>query len=304
MKKHKKNLYLWFTLVELIIVITILAILATIAFISFKNYTGNARDGNRLTTLSNLQTWLNLYEVKTSSFPMPDDVYWTWVYDNNWEEIQLNYVWFIKNNISRAVNVNTIPLDPKTNDNYIYWISYNKKYYQIATVLENDVSYHMLPITYANSNNKAKVIWNYWWLITKWNTIYNIPSLIFNNRWKVTLTGNIYFVANNSDNLPYTVDWNTSIQNSDTQSILQLVTGKPSLSVTWVTLPQTTTEFESNSWVYTQLWYNLNTVWKTIFWEEYQWNFPEEEIVNSPPTQDCIFWEWNTSGSIFWECSL
>ena len=44
-----------FTLVELIIVITILAILATIAFISFKNYAGNARDGNKLTTLSNIE---------------------------------------------------------------------------------------------------------------------------------------------------------------------------------------------------------------------------------------------------------
>ena len=44
-----------FTLVELIIVITILAILATISFISFKNYAGNARDGNKLTTLSNIE---------------------------------------------------------------------------------------------------------------------------------------------------------------------------------------------------------------------------------------------------------
>ncbi|MGE4444044.1 MAG: type II secretion system protein [Candidatus Altimarinota bacterium] len=54
-----------FTLVELIIVITILAILATIAFISFQGYSGNARDGNKLTTLSNIETGLNLYQVKT-----------------------------------------------------------------------------------------------------------------------------------------------------------------------------------------------------------------------------------------------
>ncbi len=49
-----------FTLVELIIVITILAILATISFISFKNY---ARDGNKLTTLSNIEKWLSLYQI-------------------------------------------------------------------------------------------------------------------------------------------------------------------------------------------------------------------------------------------------
>lgn len=304
MKKHKKNLYLWFTLVELIIVITILAILATIAFISFKNYTWNARDGNRLTTLSNLQTWLNLYEVKTSNFPMPDDLYGTWVYENNWEEIELNYVWFIKNNISRAISMNKTPLDPKTNDNYIYGISYNKKYYQVATVLENGISYNIVPTTYASSNYEAKVSGNYVWLITKWDIIYNIPSLIFNNRWKVPLTGDVYFVADNSDNLPYAVEWNTPIQNSNSQKVLQLVTGKPSLSVTWVTLPQTITEFESNTGTYAQLWYKLNTVWKTIFWEKYEWNFPEEEIVNTPPTEDCTFWDGNTSGSIFGECSL
>jgi prepilin-type N-terminal cleavage/methylation domain-containing protein len=45
-----------FTLVELIIVITILAILATIAFISFQNFTKDARDGNRITTLKNIET--------------------------------------------------------------------------------------------------------------------------------------------------------------------------------------------------------------------------------------------------------
>jgi len=50
-KKSKKA----FTLVELIIVITILAILAIVAFVSFREYIGNARDGNKLTTLSNIE---------------------------------------------------------------------------------------------------------------------------------------------------------------------------------------------------------------------------------------------------------
>lgn len=304
MKKQKRHHYLWFTLVELIIVITILAILASIAFISFKNYAWNSRDSSRLTTLSNIQTWLELYQVKTSNYPTPDEVYWTWVYENNWEEIELNYVWLIKDGIPRVISMNKTPLDPKTNDNYTYWISYNHKYYQVATVLENNLSYSIFPTTYANSNYQAKVNGNYVWLITKWNTIYNIPSLIFNNKWKVLLTGSVYFIADKSDNLPYSIDANTTTQNSDSQKVLQLVTGKPSLHVTWVEIPQNTTQFETNTWTYSQLGYNLNTVWKTIFWETYEWNFPEETTNNNPTLESCTFWDWNTSGSIFWECSL
>jgi prepilin-type N-terminal cleavage/methylation domain-containing protein len=43
-----------FTLVELIVVITILVILFTIALVSFKNYTKDARDGNRVASISDI----------------------------------------------------------------------------------------------------------------------------------------------------------------------------------------------------------------------------------------------------------
>ncbi len=291
-----------FTLVELIIVITILAILATIAFVSFKNYAGNARDGNRIATLSNIQKWLDLYQIKASNYPLPEDTYGTGIYINNWEEVELTYVWLIKNNISKVINMNTIPLDPKTSNNYIYWINYNQKYYQIATVLENNISYNIFPITYANTNYQAKVNGNYQWLIIKNNTIYNIPSLIFSNTWTIFLTGSVFFIADTSDNLPYPID-NANSQNSNTQKILQLVTGKPALSITWIIRPETPEQFEENKEIYSKLWYNLNTVWKTIFWEKYKWNFPEDEE-NNTILEDCIFWEENTSGSIFWACSL
>ncbi len=293
-----------FTLVELIIVITILSILSTIAFISFKNYSWNARDGNRITTLSNIQKWLDLYQIKTNNYPIPDNIYGTWVYQNNGEEIVLNYVGFINNTIAPAINMNTVPLDPIANSNYIYGTSYDQKYYQVATTLENNISYSISQMSYANSSYKAKVNGNYKWLLLKNNTIYNIPSLIFSNTWTVILTGNVFFVANNSNNLPYWVDRTISIQNSDSQKVLQLVTGKPSLSVTWVTIPQTTSEFEENKELYSSLWHTLNTIWKTIFWEKYEWNFIEDEEENHNPWEDCIFWEWNTSGSVFWECSL
>jgi len=90
-KKHmdktqnkKKN---WFTLVELIIVITILAILATIAFISFQNYSWNARDGNRVATIKNIQNGLELLSVKTGNYPEPENIVeisWSWIFLKQW----------------------------------------------------------------------------------------------------------------------------------------------------------------------------------------------------------------------------
>lgn len=78
--KHKKHYFKGFTLVELIIVITILSILATIAFISFKSYSWNARDGNRISTLSSIQKGLDIYQVKVGKFSNPDDIYGTGIY--------------------------------------------------------------------------------------------------------------------------------------------------------------------------------------------------------------------------------
>ncbi len=153
--KNKKA----FTLVELIIVITILAILATISFISFRWYLSDSRDSNRLATLKNLENWLSLYQIKTSKFPTPENITWTWII---WSET-LVYVWEIADNISRNININKTPKDPLSNVNYIYWTDGSYSYYQIATVLENQTTYNnlIIPTTYASSDYLAKVIWNY-----------------------------------------------------------------------------------------------------------------------------------------------
>jgi len=66
-----------FTLVELIIVITILAILATIAFVSFHGYSAQSRDANRLATVKNISTGLDVFYTKTGVLPPPDTIEFT-----------------------------------------------------------------------------------------------------------------------------------------------------------------------------------------------------------------------------------
>lgn len=137
-----------FTLVELIIVISILAILATIAFISFKNYAWNARDANRVSTIKNIETGLELFSLKTGEYPIPDNpnIYTGWL---DWKS-QLNQgtIW---ENVSRVIQINTIPLDPKDKTHYIYSTFWkNSSYYQVWITSEAN-----------ESSNSLIIKWNY-----------------------------------------------------------------------------------------------------------------------------------------------
>lgn len=257
-----------FTLVELIIVITILAILATIAFISFKNYAGNARDGNKLTTLSNIEKWLSLYQIKTGSYPAPDSVYGSGSY--SWA--LLSQVWYVWSGVVQSINMNKVPKDPIVDFEYTYWLSNNKKYYQLGTVLENNET-ALIQQTYAN-NYTSKVVWNYKWLITfsTWgiNYISNLPSLVF------TQTGiqnfedtwnNPKFVINNGWNLVKPYDTN------DTETIettLEKLTQTGWIQLRAEPMPWNIDEWNSQSGTLKeQLWYSEDEIWGVIYGEKY-----------------------------------
>lgn len=122
-KKIKQRLFSAFTLVELIIVIVILAILAIIAFFSFNSYSTSARDSVRLADLSNIWKWLDVYQAKSGSYPLPDEITWTWKI--NW--VDIIYSWIISDRISKIIWISKTPTDPLfSNINYRYWISFTK----------------------------------------------------------------------------------------------------------------------------------------------------------------------------------
>ncbi|MDD5769681.1 MAG: fibrinogen-like YCDxxxxGGGW domain-containing protein [Candidatus Gracilibacteria bacterium] len=127
-----------FTLVELIIVITIIAILATIAFTSYQSFTKDVRDSNRLSTLKQIQTGLEAYNVKSGLYPQT--------------ESGINILasgsiiatqGYFGDNATRIINMNQIPLDPLDKTRYTYLTNSDNTKYELLTLLEgNPLSYN------------------------------------------------------------------------------------------------------------------------------------------------------------------
>ena len=138
-----------FTLVELIVVITILAILGTIAFISLQWYSAQSRDAVRLSDLSSIKSWLELYNLDAGMYPSPNDetvityswaVAWTqWTF---WDQA--------KKNIDK---LDKVPTDPLTDKKYVYSTNSTRYEFQLAWAMEWDE---------ISMNNEKWIMNNYW----------------------------------------------------------------------------------------------------------------------------------------------
>lgn len=71
MDKLKTRKFSGFTLVELIVVITILVILGTIAFIQLQGFSGSARDGRRVSDMSNITKAIDVAIIAQGNAPVP-----------------------------------------------------------------------------------------------------------------------------------------------------------------------------------------------------------------------------------------
>jgi len=124
-KKYKA-----FTLVELIVVITILAILATIGFVSFSGYLAGTRDTNRKAQLKSMSDALELYRTK-ESLPIPDDKVDV---KANWKNMAYQgYIW---KNVLESIEYTESWLDPKDKQYFTYYLTKNKKFYELMAYLE------------------------------------------------------------------------------------------------------------------------------------------------------------------------
>jgi len=151
-----------FTLVELIVVITILAILWTIAFISLQWYSKDARDSVRISDLSNIDIQLELYLIKWSKLPIPEDAI---ILTSSW--VIIWYQWYIWEEILNKIWVHGWWKDPLDDSLYTYRINWTKSQYQVMWFLEDwtEISLNLLSQTNAADltkrypTTKGKILW-------------------------------------------------------------------------------------------------------------------------------------------------
>lgn len=242
MDREKKHLTLQgFTFVELIVIITILAILATISFFSFQWYTQKTRDSARLVNISDITQALESYKIKTLKYPTPDNIYATGVIVGK----DLFQVGQIGDNLATLLKFDRDLLDPLAKVPYVYGLTLDNKYFQVAGTTEGTVAGNIIVSTHANIQpERAKVEGNYKGILTfssgSAKYIANVPSLIFSRTGPYNLiqanpVDDPYFIVDNGKNLPYPVNANTSLQNEGTVNILKQITWQ-NLSLTGVVI--------------------------------------------------------------------
>ena len=201
-----------FTLIELLVSITLLSILATVAFNSYVWYSSKSRDSVRTIDIQGLNKSLRLSSAYAWIYPTPSNPelityvdYTVWTQGTIWESVIINFE-----------EINNIPIDPLTWNEYSYSVLNSWKEYELSSILENgSYSYNNISET-ANAwtdDAMAYVIWNFNWIFTQiriWTTDYIIstPSIITSNIDTMeNIIANSSFVFDWLKNLPASYTW-------------------------------------------------------------------------------------------------
>lgn len=201
----------WFTFVELIIVISILSLLFSIWFVWFTWYLSWSRDSNRLSQIVSLNNWIRLYWTK-NQLPLPEDSvsislsWWT-----------VAYQWYIWEKILSLIEFQEWWLDPKDKNFFSYYMTKNRKYFQILMFMEeswslkNEWNNSLFKKTYAKTIDYSKrikmVYWDKLWILTEENTnrpIQELNDLVIS--WLDIWTTTDYFTSTiaNDDSITWT----------------------------------------------------------------------------------------------------
>lgn len=133
-----------FTLVELIVVVTILAILATIGFVSYSWYISWVRDVNRIASLTSIADGMELYRT-TNDLPTPDK------YINIFADTkQIATQWYAGKSVLQTISYTKNGKDPKDDTYFSYYLTEDKKYYQLVAFLENQENLESASISNIN----------------------------------------------------------------------------------------------------------------------------------------------------------
>ncbi len=209
----------WFTLVELIVVITILTILWTIWFTQMQGYSGSVRDSSRISNLVNLQKWLSLFQIKSGTYPMPENPV-----SITASGTPIGYQWFARDLVG---NIATISIggtkDPLDTGMYTtYSVNENQTKMQLMAFLEDGSNVSaFIPSAYAGSGTDYSKRYP----ITRWDSLgillWNTGSSL---NQPVQESGTGVDIMNTSTGYAYYFNKNTKISWTGTQLLFGYLT--------------------------------------------------------------------------------
>lgn len=210
MKQNEKG----FTLSELIIVIAIISILAIGSLMVLTKWIGKTKVARVASDMNTIEKVMEMYKVEnSSSYPDPDN---SVIVALTWEDgVHLWKQWVLwKDWVNKISELTNIPIDPWTDEPYVYSVSNDWTKYQISSVWLNGQAYFKSQnYVYAN-DYKALVKWNYnnKVLLVKGDKTYlvPIPSLIIDDlayveEWSLKIhyiTWEVNFVIDWQKNYP------------------------------------------------------------------------------------------------------
>jgi len=234
-KGKSRNSQCAFTLVELIVVITILAILWTIAFISLQWYSSQSRDSVRLSDISTMKSWLELFSLDAWKYPIPSE--WTMI-TYSWSLAWTQW-YFWGEVVTNLDKLDKVLLDPLTKKEYVYSTTSTRWEFQIAGAMEWDevsvVNRKNLKLDSVLASEKtARLIisWTYNGKVLRvggcWiDYLLAVPSIITSSLSTLEfISANKLLAYNGYKNLPfqyewsYKTDWETDLNLVNTWSIV------------------------------------------------------------------------------------
>lgn len=289
-----------FTIVELIVVITILAILWTIWFISFSSHLVWTRDTNRLEQLSSIHQWLDTYSTQYT-LPMPESYVEVRA---SWSVIW--YQWYIWKNILWQIWYSKWWKDPKDEQSFSYYLTEDKKYFQLLWFLEDQSNLQ----TYRNplinqtkavdySKRYPTVIWKKLGILTEsWTNspIQEVSTIILAKYLDIVTTTNSYnAIFSDQEIISWT--WATinilekismawSIQNSckDYLSKVKTLVWKDGYYYiySWNWLIQTYCDMTTDWWWWTMFSsnYGWHAWWTPTSWNSFFWKLTKTTMGN------------------------
>ncbi|MDD3302013.1 MAG: hypothetical protein PHN31_00515 [Candidatus Gracilibacteria bacterium] len=120
-----------FTMVEIITVITILAILSTISFFGYSEHIIGARDASRISQITEIRDGLETFRMNN---PLPDPEDAIEIFGSG---ILLGYQGYMGKSNLGLIGYNNGGIDPKDQTFYTYFLSSDRRSFQLMTYLES-----------------------------------------------------------------------------------------------------------------------------------------------------------------------